>query len=170
MHRFLYGVVVSVGVLAAVPAWAANTGKWVRLPESGGALVEGSDVARGPIAFRWAATADTPNFVYDTSTESKFIFVSGEAFSFRIEPDKTSTNTAARADIFACTEPDVNSCSPLQWDTDADGVADDNTLDPTNPEAIGTPVFLGLVWIYVDPTVAPDGSVIAEVTLVAEKE
>jgi hypothetical protein len=130
-----------------------------------------------PCAYRWAATAQTGRFIYTAaSPESRFITIDGRAFSLMIESDRTGADSAAQARVYKCTTTDgdgdgvtdVLGCQALMWDTDNNGSPDDNLLDVTNVMKTGTPVFLGIPFVYIDPIADPGGTGIAEVTISAE--
>jgi hypothetical protein len=157
MHRsLLYGVLAGLLLLAPNISWAANP-NWVKVVGSGdcGALNGGS-----VCSFHWTSAA---------AVSSGFLQTASRPFSLRIEPDKTGADTAAQADVYACTTTSTDSCTALQWDTDGDGVVDDNTLDSTNAMKVGTPVFLGIPWIYIDPIANPAASHTAEVVATGEQ-
>lgn len=156
-------------VLMPGSAYAANTAEWVKVPGGQADTSLGSGQVR---ALRWSTAATTTNGAVVVTTSagetSKFLFTGSRTFSLRIEPQVGGSNAVARADLYACTRPALDACTALQWDTNNDGAADDNTLDPTNPEAIGTPAFFGISYIYLDPTVDP-ASGVAEVTITSEE-
>lgn len=142
-------------VLLPGTALAANP-DWLKL---GSTTAECSFGPGSVCSFQWTAAA---------AADSDFLQTGGTAFSLRLEPHIEGSGVIATADVYACTRPDTDACRPLLWDTDGDGVVDDNTLDPAVAMAIGTPVVMGVPFIYVDPTANPVTGT-AEVTAVGER-
>lgn len=97
-------------------------------------------------AFEWTSAANA---------NSGYLDVYGHYFSCRLEPHVEGTDTDAQADVYGCVGRATAECTALQWDTDANSIVDDNTLDSDNVSKIGTPVFMGLPFIYVDPIANP---------------
>lgn len=139
--------------LASGAALAANP-NWVQIDDA--TKVCPANLQPGiPCSFQWDA---------NSNANSTFVQLGGLPFSLRLEPHKEGSGTAATADVYACTTDDGNgdgtkdttACTAWQWDTDADGIVDDNTLDASDPMKIGTPVFRGGVpFLYIDPTANP---------------
>lgn len=142
-------------VLLPGTALAANP-DWVRL----GSANECSSFGSGTIcSFQWTSAVNA---------NSDFLQVGGSPVSLRLEPHIEGAGAVATADVYACTRASVDACTALNWDTDGDGIVDDNTLDPSNVMKIGTPVFMGVPYIYVDPTANPAAGT-AEVTATGER-
>src|SRR5574343_499222 len=109
-------------------------------------------------SFQWTATANA---------NSGFLQTGSRPFSLRLEPHIEGSGTAATADVYACTRPAVDACSPLEWDSDGVGTMD-NTL-AVGDFTIGTPVFMGIPWIYLDPTANPVSGT-AEIVVTGETQ
>lgn len=143
-------------VLLPGTALAANP-DWLKL---GSTTAECSFGPGSVCSFQWTASANS---------NSDYLQTGGSPFSLRLEPHVEGSGTAATAAVYACTRPSADACSALNFiDTDGDGLVDSNTLTSSPAAQIGTPVFMGVAFIYVDPTANP-ASGTAEVTAIAER-
>lgn len=130
-------------VLVPGTALAANP-NWVRL----GSTADCGALARGSIcSFQWTTAANA---------NSTYLQTGSRPFTLRFEPDKDGSTTDAEADVYACTSPTANACRLLLFaDTDNDGILDSAELSTATAVQLGTPVMLGIPWIYIDPTTNP---------------
>jgi len=157
-------LVAALAALVPDPCWALIS--WVEVdPRGSGTQIGGGEKC-------WKLTVTTAN---ETDT-SEFFFVGGSSITIQSDGDAAGAGTGA-ADLFAGTNhdgnadgtTDITAFGPLNLvDTDADGVADDNTLDGTAGKR-GTldPIAIG-GWIYVDPDAATiDAGETLEVTVCA---
>lgn len=143
-------------VLLPGTALAANP-DWTKLGSTAGCNFGSGAIC----SFQWTATANA---------DSGFLQTGSRPFSLRLEPHVEGSGTVATADVYACTRPAADSCTPLNFaDTDADGIFDSNTLTVAADNQVGTPVFMGLTWIYLDPTANP-ASGTAEVIATGETQ
>lgn len=141
-------------VLMPGSALAANP-DWTKLGSNAGC-----NFGPGAIcSFQWTSAANA---------DSGYLQTGGTAFSLRLEPHIEGSGAVATADVYACTRPSSDACTALNWDTDGDGVVDDNTLDSSNVMKLGTPVIMGVPFIYIDPTADPATGT-AEVTAAGER-
>lgn len=136
-----------VGVLVAVGAGAQNTTDWTDFFNTGQA--NNTLNPGGCIQYTWGAAVPT----------SKFIFVGGLSLTLQLEPDATGADTGATVDLHACSRltSGVLGCKPYRWDTDGDGIVDDNTFDFADPMKQGISGVRIPGWLYLEPLTAGTG-------------
>ncbi len=156
-----------LAVWMAIPGMrveAANTVEWESVP-----LTASEQFSKAGECKAYRITAS------NAANESRLLYIGGGNLTIQSEADAQGAGTGPTADLFACSSSDGNrdgtqdtlACAALNFfDSDADGVADDNTLDggaTAGRRGLLTPLAVA-GFLYADPITAPTGNVVMEIT------
>lgn len=85
------------------------------------------------------------------------------------EPDAAGNGTTATIELYFCSrDADASSCSPYNYDSDADGLGDTNVLDGTTIEKSGLKGIAGFRYLRVDEGTAAGAGEEPEFTICRE--